>query len=111
MAVNAVEVILSGGKHTPKTISTTKTISRKGVRNLPIMLTILDFDIDKAVTTAKNKTMNHTLGKAGNKGCMPTSKVVAAVRGIATKGPMHKITNNVRILMSQGCVFFPKSVK
>ena len=95
----------------PNTINKAKTTKRKGVKNLPIISTIFDFERERASTNPKKITANTFFDKLGNKGSIPTSNVVAAVRGIATKGPIHRITSKVRILISSGCVFCPKSVK
>ena len=53
---------------------------------------------------------NNTLFIPGKSGCMPTSQVVAPVRGIATRGPMQSMINKARILTTTGFTFVPKSV-
>ncbi|GET46083.1 hypothetical protein RCZ01_13850 [Capnocytophaga felis] len=75
-----------------------------------MMFTIVVREIDKTQTIAKNMIAKTILLNSGKEGLMPTSKVVAPVRGIATKGPIHKIIRTDRILISFGCIFFPKSV-
>ena len=42
---------------------------------------------------------------------IPISKVAAAVRGIATNGPMHSMISNARIVTTTGFTFRPRSVK
>ena len=90
------------GNRMPKAMSNTRTISKKGVRNFPIISTIFDLEIESTKTTPKNTAKNAILGKSGNKGAIPTSKVVEPVRGMAMSGPIHNITNSVSHLMSSG---------
>ncbi|CEN34530.1 hypothetical protein CCYN49044_10074 [Capnocytophaga cynodegmi] len=84
--------------------------NKTGVKNFPIIFTIVVREIDKTKTIAKNMIAKTTLLSSGKEGRIPTSKVVAPVRGIATKGPIHKIIRTARMSISFGCTFFPKSV-
>ena len=83
---------------------------RKGVRKFPIISTIFDFETDRKNTTTKKIIEKRTALNCGKMGFMPISKVAAAVRGIATNGPIHNIMSNAKMVTINGFTFRPRSV-
>ena len=74
-----------------------------GVNTFPITSTTFDFVIVSAITIKKNIIENTSGLKLGNSGNILISKVVAAVLGITTAGPIHVIIvkpNSKPILLS-----------
>src|SRR5699024_2575133 len=98
------------GKKIPNTTKTVSTTNNTGVKNLPIISTTLDEEIDKNKVIMK-KTTDVTIGLASGKiGCTPTSKVVAAVRGIAIKGPIDSMIKVPSTVITPLFVHFPISL-
>ena len=91
-------------------MSKNKTNNRNGVRNRPIISTILVFEIDRIRAVPKKRIENQIGEKSGRRGCIPISKVVAPVRGKATSGPIHNMMSSVSSLTRVGCNSTPKSV-
>src|SRR5699024_2420130 len=86
----------------PFTISITRMISSTGVRNFPIILTTFEEESARINVRIKN-TMEDTTGfVAGKMLCTPTSKVVAAVLGMAISGPMLSIQMEAMAILKIG---------
>ena len=68
---------------------TARPISSSGVRIAPTISTTVDWRMHKNRIIAKNIMENTTEETPLMVGTIAISKVVAAVRGIATMGPMH----------------------
>ncbi|CEN43154.1 hypothetical protein CCAND95_200046 [Capnocytophaga canis] len=97
-----LSVMTSGGFMTPRTTNSTNDSNKKGVRNLPIISTVLVFEIDNRNTVPKNRIAKTTLLNEGKDGCTPISNTVAPVRGIATNGPIHKMISIANTLINFG---------
>ena len=79
------------GWMTPITMSTARPRSSAGVRNLPMMSMTADSRTLNARMTAKNSAENSTGLRPGISCVTPISNVVAAVRGMASIGPMQRM--------------------
>ena len=88
----------------PLTIMTARPISSSGVSTAPTISTTADWRMHKNRISAKNRIENTTEDTPLMFGTMAISKVVAAVRGMATMGPMHRIS----ALMSTAAGILPR---
>ena len=86
----------------PSMMSAKRSNNKKGVKKLPMMSTTFEGTIVRAQVATKNKMDDHTGLKSGKEGRIAISCVVAAVRGIAIKGPIHNMIIDPNIGASLG---------
>ena len=92
MSAFGVRDISPSGVATPLIMMTARPISSSGVRIAPTISTTADWRMHKNRIIAKNIMENTTEETPLMFGTIAISKVVAAVRGIATMGPMHRMS-------------------
>src|SRR5690606_11242788 len=88
-----------------------RMINSNGVSTLPTKSTTLLGTIEKHHTTTKNAIDDQTGLACGKDGSIPTSKVVAAVRGIAINGPIQIMIIVPKTAAKVLFIRWPKSLK
>ena len=97
------------GEKIPMAIREINKTNNKGVRKFPMISTTLEGEMVNSQVTAKKTIEVHIGAEFGNEGKMPTSKVVAAVLGMAIKGPIHNIITVPRTGERNLLILEPKS--
>ena len=97
------------GEKIPKAIREINKTNNKGVRKFPMISTTLEGEMVNSQVTAKKTIEVHIGAEFGNEGNMPTSKVVAAVLGIAINGPIHNIITDPKTGDRNLLILEPKS--
>src|SRR5690625_2204841 len=95
----------------PLMMRITRMVRSTGVRNFPIIFTTFEEESERIKVSVK-KTIDDTNGfVCGKILCTPTSKVVAAVLGMAISGPMLNIHIEAITTLKIGCIRLPTSLK
>src|SRR5690606_28521066 len=95
----------------PMTIRITNTTKRTGGRILPTRSTTFEGTIENNQVTTKNATDVHIGLLSRKEGSIPTSNVVAAVRGMAINGPTQIIMMEPRTGAIYLFIRSPRSLK